>query len=285
MAQAPKRKRRAAEPAETRFALTVPIGSFALECPRGLEIFFRRAFGAEHALDDVLRALSRPPSLTTMRVNTAVPGVTRAIALARLIAHLDAAGGVNDRLRAARRAPLVPQPHATIDDCITVSSSPCLGAPLPVGGATMAVAEVIVDRVCGEAVLRGADVFVRGVVGASAGIEVGQRVCVTVDLERTLPMGSYAARFAGRRVAVGHGVAMLSRKSIASDRKGVAVQMTDAAIGCAPPMNGVLDDILFLQVRLWCAAVGQRGRRPFAGAIAIARVYPAWGGGVDARAR
>ena len=111
----------------------------------------------------------------------------------------------------------------------------------------MAAAEVIVDRVCGEAVLRGADVFVRGVVGASAGIEVGQRVCVTVDLERALPMGSYAARFTGRRVAVGHGVAILSRKSMASDQKGVAVQMTDAAIGFAPPMNGVLDDILFLQ--------------------------------------
>ena len=223
---------------------TVPIELFALPCPRGIELFFRRAFGEEHSLDAVLRSLARPPRLTTIRV--AAPE-RRAELIAALREHLDADGGKNEALRAAGRAELEPVPHAEIDDCIVVASSPCVCAPLAVGGATMAKSEVIVDRRCGEAVLRGADIFVGGVVGASHDIAAGQRVCVTVDLERTVPKGSYAPRFTGRRVAIGHGVATMSRKEMSSEDAGVAVRMTDTAVGCAPSMNGVLDGVLFVQ--------------------------------------
>jgi methyltransferase NSUN6 len=41
-----------------------------------------------------------------------------------------------------------------------------------------------VDRVCGEAVLRGADVFCRGVLAASAGITEDMAVTLVVDLDK-----------------------------------------------------------------------------------------------------
>ena len=37
---------------------TVPIELFALPCPRGIELFFRRAFGEEHSLDNRVNTLS-----------------------------------------------------------------------------------------------------------------------------------------------------------------------------------------------------------------------------------
>lgn len=44
--------------------------------------------------------------------------------------------------------------------------------------------EIIIDRKAGEAVLRGADVFVPGVLASNPGLAVGDRVAVTVALER-----------------------------------------------------------------------------------------------------
>jgi predicted ribosome-associated RNA-binding protein Tma20 len=39
------------------------------------------------------------------------------------------------------------------------------------------------DRLCGEAVLRGADVFAAGVISASAGITPGTPVIILTDLD------------------------------------------------------------------------------------------------------
>lgn len=44
--------------------------------------------------------------------------------------------------------------------------------------------EVIISRKAGEAVLRGAQVFVPGVLACSAGLSAGDQVVVTVALDR-----------------------------------------------------------------------------------------------------
>lgn len=44
--------------------------------------------------------------------------------------------------------------------------------------------EIIIDRKAGESVLRGADVFVPGVLASSPGLAVGDPVAVSVALER-----------------------------------------------------------------------------------------------------
>lgn len=54
-----------------------------------------------------------------------------------------------------------------------------LTVPPPLGGK-----EVIVSRKCGEAVLRGAPIYVPGVLACSPGIERGDLVAVSVVLER-----------------------------------------------------------------------------------------------------
>lgn len=45
--------------------------------------------------------------------------------------------------------------------------------------------EIIIDRKAGEAVLRGADVFIPGVLASNPGLAVGDRVAVSVALERS----------------------------------------------------------------------------------------------------
>ena len=50
------------------------------------------------------------------------------------------------------------------------------------GLGSLALPEVVVSRKCGEAVMRGADVYVPGVTGAAPHLTEGDRVCVLVDV-------------------------------------------------------------------------------------------------------
>ena len=52
---------------------------------------------------------------------------------------------------------------------------------------------VIVDRLCGEAVLRGADIFVRGVLTATFGVIDGDEVAIWADLGDEVRRGGRGA--------------------------------------------------------------------------------------------
>ena len=121
-------------------------------------------FGPEHTAA-LLRLMRCPPSLTTLRVNTLRS--TRDAALAQLRAELEARG------ESAAAASCTP--HAALPDMITID---CTG-PHDLDIEQEAV--VVVDRACGEALMRGADVFAPGVIGASSGLRAGQRVAVLAD--------------------------------------------------------------------------------------------------------
>ncbi|KAH3766993.1 NOL1/NOP2/Sun domain family member 6 [Pelomyxa schiedti] len=105
--------------------------------------------------------------------------------------------------------------------------------------------EVIVDAKCGEAVMRGAEVFAPGVVGAETGINTGHTVAVYADADGTCKKGE-TNKFLGRKVFVGNGVAMMGRSFFYKVKTGVAVQMTERVYHM-PPLNGFLEDVLFLQ--------------------------------------
>ena len=49
--------------------------------------------------------------------------------------------------------------------------------------------EVFVDRICGEAILKGADIFVKGIRAASMGLAAGDIVSVYVDVTGRLTRG------------------------------------------------------------------------------------------------
>lgn len=94
---------------------------------------------------------------------------------------------------------------------------------------------VVVDRLCGEAVLRGANVFVRGVLVTDRSVTAGDAVAVYADVSKaTLTRGMSLQRYSclkhGRRcVLVGTGVAECDRAAMFTLSRGVAVRMRRTA--------------------------------------------------------
>ena len=109
--------------------------------------------------------------------------------------------------------------------------------------------EVYVDRPCGEAVLRGANIFAKGIRGVSKLLWVDQRVRIYVDMDHTLRRGSDAQEFhACRRIFIGEGVSCMSKKEIFRVNTGLAVKDITCAIGSPlPPLNGVMQGEIYLQ--------------------------------------
>ncbi|KAI8909961.1 S-adenosyl-L-methionine-dependent methyltransferase [Powellomyces hirtus] len=91
--------------------------------------------------------------------------------------------------------------------------------------------EVIIDTMCGNAVLRGADIFATGVLAAQAPMRKGDRVAVYVDLDGACLRGQ-SREYTGRKTFVGNGIALMGREDLYKGSakqlrgKGVGVQMT-----------------------------------------------------------
>ena len=84
---------------------------------------------------------------------------------------------------------------------------------------------VVVGRLCGEAVLRGADVFCKGVLAASAGLHNGAHVQLWADLDNLVLRGSDVTQYEGRRVLLGWGVARMTRAEMFRAPRGLAVEL------------------------------------------------------------
>lgn len=124
---------------------------------------------------------------------------------------------------------------------------------------------VIADRVCGEAVLRGAPVFVKGVMVAEGSLQKGDDVAVYADLgassrasaaghqfTRGLSLQMYstmitkqAQQHGSRRrcVLVGVGSAECSRTDIFSTSNGVAVTLQQTAGPWQPSMRDFIEEM------------------------------------------
>ena len=106
--------------------------------------------------------------------------------------------------------------------------------------------EVFVDIKCGEAVLRGADIFVKGVFGASAGLDAGDRVSVYADMHSVLLRGSVCESLEGMRL-LGIGTCLIERGALFRASSGVAVTMEHVVFGDLPSINGILDGEVYAQ--------------------------------------
>jgi hypothetical protein len=114
---------------------------------------------------------------------------------------------------------------------------------------------VLCDRYCGEAVLRGSDIFVRGVLTADQGIRAGDSVAVYSDVRpanvRPITRGLSLQRYNGRCVFLGLGEACCSRSEFFSLSKGLGVKMSsrpqDRVGPALPPLSGVLPGKYMLQ--------------------------------------
>ncbi|KAJ3709337.1 hypothetical protein LUZ61_013042 [Rhynchospora tenuis] len=122
--------------------------------------------------------------------------------------------------------------------------------------------EVIVSRKCAEAVLRGAQIYVPGVMACSAHVEKGDKVAVSVAIEKPTETGGWTlgitrgtvlhgipsdVRYEDRHgLYIGEGVASMSRTGIFRAKEGIAVEMTNRVYRL-PSFNDVLEGEIFLQ--------------------------------------
>lgn len=122
--------------------------------------------------------------------------------------------------------------------------------------------EVIVSRKCAEAVLRGAQVYVPGVMACSAHVESGDVVAVSVAVEQPSTDGGWATGITRGTIVqglqtdpyysersglyIGQGKTMLSRSGIFRVPQGVAVDMSNRVFKL-PSFHDVLEGEIFLQ--------------------------------------
>uniref|UniRef100_J3MSJ7 SAM-dependent MTase RsmB/NOP-type domain-containing protein n=2 Tax=Oryza brachyantha TaxID=4533 RepID=J3MSJ7_ORYBR len=124
------------------------------------------------------------------------------------------------------------------------------------------IKEVIVSRKCAESVLRGAQVYIPGVLACSSHVEKGDKVAVSVAIEQPAEDGGWTvgitrgtvlqglqsdAHYEERKgLYIGQGITAMSRSGIFRVPHGVAVEMTERVYKL-PSFNDVLEGEIFLQ--------------------------------------
>nr|XP_004305841.2 PREDICTED: putative methyltransferase NSUN6 [Fragaria vesca subsp. vesca] len=122
--------------------------------------------------------------------------------------------------------------------------------------------EILVSRKCAEAVLRGAEVYVPGVLACSAHVEKGDEVAVSVSVEQPGAEGGWVVgitrgtilqgaetdpyHFERSGLYIGRGNAMMTRSGIFRAPEGIAVDFSDRVYNL-PSFRGVLEGEIFLQ--------------------------------------
>lgn len=185
---------------------------------------------AERKFETLLLRLSHPPSMTTVRVNTHLGSVQHVRGL--LLEELQKQFGESS-------IPVVQ--HPALPDVLLI---PMTG---PRKNIERQQGEVIVGAQCGNAVLRGAHVYVPGIVSASKFMKAGDVISVYSDINSKCKKG--AKEFDGTKVFLGNGISELSRKDIFNrlpDLKGIGIRMTEP-IYLSPSFDNVLPSYIFLQ--------------------------------------
>ncbi|XP_046535110.1 tRNA (cytosine(72)-C(5))-methyltransferase NSUN6 isoform X1 [Equus quagga] len=185
---------------------------------------------AERKFETLLNHLSHPPSFTTVRVNTHLASVQHVKNL------------LLDELQKQFNGLSVPVlQHPDLQDVLLI---PVIG---PRKNIRKQQCEAIVGAQCGNAVLRGAHVYVPGIVSASKFMKAGDVISVYSDIKGKCKRG--AKEFDGTKVFLGNGISELSRKEIFSglhELKGVGIRMTEP-VYLSPSFDKVLPSYIFLQ--------------------------------------
>lgn len=107
---------------------------------------------------------------------------------------------------------------------------------------------VIVDRLCGEAVLRGSDIFVRGIICADKSIRKGAKCAVYTNVGTDLiNRGALLDTYNGHCIYLGTGEVQVSRGEIFYLERGIGVIMTTRVGPLLPALNGVLRGRIMMQ--------------------------------------
>lgn len=218
-----------------------------------VEDYFVKAYGADH-FARISKALTRPSCYSCVRVNTLK--TTRDSVFQKLLDMLKETRIKDNLERVVVKCPIpeldyVVFVHGTGPHIIDYEPMP--GKPLK---------EVIVSRKCAEAVLRGAQIFVPGVLACSTRVEKGDVVAVSVGIEQREGNGKWgtgitrgiilqgletdAHYFQRKGLYIGQGTTMMSRAGIFRALQGVAICMNNRVYDL-PSFNDVLEGEIFLQ--------------------------------------
>uniref|UniRef100_A0A7N0T2R5 SAM-dependent MTase RsmB/NOP-type domain-containing protein n=1 Tax=Kalanchoe fedtschenkoi TaxID=63787 RepID=A0A7N0T2R5_KALFE len=228
-----------------------------------------KAYGAQH-FSRISKALTYPSCYTCIRVNTLKSTSDDVIdKLRELISERmtpvpdDLVEDVNDPATVELQSGIVSKCQVPgLDYVLFFKGSGPHSIDYDACTSDKPLKEVIVSRKCAEAVLRGAQVYVPGVLACSANVEKGDKVAVSVAIEQLRPDGGWAVgitrgivvqgseadpQFIERRgLYIGEGTAALSRAGMFRVNEGVAVDMHNRVFKL-PSLHGVLEGEIFLQ--------------------------------------
>ncbi|KAG6417033.1 hypothetical protein SASPL_124474 [Salvia splendens] len=269
-----------------------------------VEAYFVKAYGADH-FARISKALTQPSCYSCIRVNTLKSTSDSVIKkLSSLLQENGWQSNPSKRSDASNNSdgiatePVVSDgsPHASLKNSfISKCKIPGLDYVVFVQGSgphtidygykeDKPPKEVIVSRKCAEAVLRGAHVYVPGVLACSAHVEKGEQVAVSVALEQPgadggwgvgftrgtvlqgsqagiLPLGLFAIYFASLVMSayhiypfyfernglyIGQGISMMSRAGMFRVPQGVALDLNNRVFNL-PSFNDLLEGEIFLQ--------------------------------------
>lgn len=239
-----------------------------------VENYFIKAYGADH-FSIISKALTRPSSYSCVRVNTLKSTSDAVIEkLLEIIkekgfdgdCHGKEGSGPNENVgspleESLKNGPIVQCQIPGLEYVLFVKGTgPHMIDYGYVPGAPPK--EVIVSRKCAEAVLRGAQVFVPGVMACSAHVEKGDTVAVSAAIEQRNPNGGWAISitrgtvlqglqtdpyyFERNGLYIGQGTAMMSRAGLFRASEGIAVDMNNQVFRL-PSFYDVLEGEIFLQ--------------------------------------
>ncbi|KAJ4878919.1 NOL1/NOP2/sun family protein [Raphanus sativus] len=225
-----------------------------------VEDYFNKAYGADH-FARISKALTRPSSYSCIRVNT-VKTTSEAV-IEKLTKILnESEDGSLKLVQSDGSSPISKCQIPGLDYVVFVRGS----GPHRIeygSGLESPPKEVLVSRKCAEAVLRGAQVYVPGVLACTAHVEKGDAVAVCVAMEQPgddegdwsvnmtrgttlqgLPSDPFYCERSG--LYIGMGTTMLSRAGMFRVPHGVAVDLSNRVFRL-PSFYNVLEGEIFLQ--------------------------------------
>ncbi|XP_042390127.1 rRNA (cytosine-C(5))-methyltransferase NOP2C-like isoform X2 [Zingiber officinale] len=229
-----------------------------------VEEYFQTAYGSER-FAQISKSLTHPSSYSCIRVNS-LKSTTDAV-IEKLIAILDEkrpksnATEVEASEERSQSASILRCPYPGLEHVVFVKGSGPHMLKYDMDSC-QPMKEVIVSRKCAEAVLRGAQVYVPGVLACSSHVEKGDLIAVSVAVEQPISDGGWAFGFTRGIVLqgsqsdpqyhernglyIGQGTASLSRASMFRVSHGTAVEMTNRVYKL-PSFYNVLEGEIFLQ--------------------------------------
>ncbi|KAK6165523.1 hypothetical protein SNE40_022438 [Patella caerulea] len=184
-------------------------------------------------VENLMKWLGIPPSFTTLRVNTYHSSINDILQQVEITLKQQCVSRGVDMFDIWC--------HPALKDCLVIQNRGPKSTLIPVEK------EVIVDLMCGMAVLRGADVFAQGIMGAASSMMKGDLVAVYCDMEGLCRRGA-TQKYSKNKMFVGNGVAQIGRDEyFCSEEKisGVGILMTQPVMEA--PCLDILPNIVFAQ--------------------------------------